>query len=109
TARMPPFASRMVLAGRFMPVTQVEENNRSARDRGLRRAGDNADNNNAGGAARDGTQPQSNGWRSRLRLNIPSLGRNRATGSQQGDANASSTVADPPTPRQLESASHSTR
>ncbi|EGE01190.1 RING finger domain-containing protein [Trichophyton equinum CBS 127.97] len=94
-------ASRMVLAGRFMPMLPGEENNRSARDRGLRVAGDHA--------GQDGTQPQSNGWRSRLpRLNIP-FGRNRNNGSQQGDANASSVVADPPTPRQLESASHVAR
>ncbi|OAL70044.1 hypothetical protein A7D00_5573 [Trichophyton violaceum] len=105
TARMPPFASRMVLAGRFMPMLPGEENNRSARDRGLRVAGDHANAD----AGQDGTQPQSNGWRSRLpRLNIP-FGRNRTNGSQQGDANASSVVANPPTPRQLESATHVSR
>ncbi|KAF3482047.1 putative RING finger domain protein [Arthroderma uncinatum] len=109
TARMPPFASRMVLAGRFMPVVPGEENTRSARDRGLRRAGGSADadTNNADGTT---THQQSNGWRSRLpRLNIPRIGRNRDHGSQQGDANASSVVADPPTPRQLEAATPAAR
>ncbi|EEQ34940.1 hypothetical protein McanMca71_001852 [Microsporum canis] len=106
TARMPPFASRMVLAGRFMPILPGEDNNRSARDRGLRIAGDNANVNNSG----DGTQPHSQGWRTRLpRLNIPAFGRNRSNGSQQGDANASSVIADPPTPRQLESGTQTAR